>query len=69
MTVEEIKTRMKTLEINPNDNKGINVSKGEVFPESVVSDANRHIVDGFCERYDIDSLDYDYGGGWAVADR
>ena len=59
MTVEEIKTRMKSLEINPNENEGINVSKGEVFPESVVSDANRHIVDGFCERYDIDSLELD----------
>lgn len=59
MTVQEIKTRMKTLEINPNENKGLNVSKGEVFPESVVSDANRDIVDGFCERYGIDSQELD----------
>ncbi len=59
MTVQEIKTRMKTLEINPNENKGLNVSKGEVFPESVVSDANRDIVDGFCERYSIDSQELD----------
>ena len=59
MTVEEIKTRMKTLEINPNENKELNVSKGEVFPESVVSDANRDIVDGFCERYGIDSQELD----------
>lgn len=59
MTVQEIKTRMKTLEINPNENKGLNVSKGEVFPESVVSNANRDIVDGFCERYGIDSQELD----------
>jgi|9_EtaG_2_1085328.scaffolds.fasta_scaffold00490_29 hypothetical protein len=59
MTVQEIKTRMKTLEINPNENKGLNVSKGDVFPESVVSDANRDIVDGFCERYGIDSQELD----------
>tara|TARA_E500000318_G_scaffold50116_1_gene46924 strand:- start:62 stop:898 length:837 start_codon:yes stop_codon:yes gene_type:complete len=59
MTIQEIKTRMKTLEINPDENKGLNISKGEVFPESVVSDANRHIVDGFCERYSIDSQELD----------
>ena len=59
MTVQEIKTRMKTLQINPDENKGLNVSKGEVFPESVVSDANRDIVDGFCERYGIDSQELD----------
>lgn len=59
MTVQEIQKKMRELTINSNENESINIAKPCVFPDSVVSDTNVHIMDEFCERYGLDRVELD----------